>query len=749
MTTRREFVAAGAAFVAIVAGSGGMRAVAAASDAPELVDLATWLRVGADGVVTAYTGKVEIGMGVITGLTQIVADELDVPMSHVRMITGDTALTPNQGGVGGSTSTELGASPLRNAAAEARRVLLDAAAVELGVPRERLLVSDGVVYDRENAGARVPYGALAVALATAPKLQASGEQAGENVKGAAAPKPPAQYRLVGTPVARLDVAPKAYGTFRYAVDVKVPGMVHGRVVRPPSAGARLLDVDDAPLRAFGDARLVRIGDFAGVVATREWDAVRAAAALRPRWSAPSAAFPAMAALADAMWAAPAASTDDVLATGDLAAGFAGADAVEAQYLWPFQAHAMMGPGCAVADVRADGTTEIWSGGQKPFALRDGIADLLGVPAGKIRVRFVEDAGSYGRGGFDDTAADAVLLSRAVRKPVRVQSTRSDTTQWGPKAPAIAARLKGAVRGGKISALDLTMRAFNGGEISSRPDSAGNFIGGQLTGRANTKPRVEYAVYGKNSAAYAIPALHAVAELVPPLAPHASPLRTTHLRDPEGPGTTFIVESFIDELAVRAGADPLAFRIAHLTDARQVGVLQQASDAFGWQPRSRPAVRDGVARGRGVAFAMRGKTAVATIAEVAVDTATGKVRVTRLTCAHDCGFIVNPRSLRGTVEANLMQSMSRALFEEVRFDATSVTSRDWTTYPVVRTPDLPERVDVVLVPHADLPSYGAGEPSSRPTAAAIGNAIFDATGARVRTAPFTPANVLAALARGTA
>jgi nicotinate dehydrogenase subunit B len=747
MPNRRTFLAAGTSALAVVATPGGFRALAAAerSADPNLARLTTWLRVGTDGTADVFTGKVEIGMGTITGLAQIVAEELDVPLTAIRMTTGDTATTPDQGGVGGSTSTQLGARPLRHAAAEARRVLVAAAAQRLGVPADRLDVRDGIVHDRDDAARSVPYGTLVAALADAPALAVSGEAFGLDVAGAAKPKDPAAYRIVGTPVARLDVSPKIYGTFRYVVDVKLPGMVHARVVRPPSVGARPLAIDAEPLRAHGDARLVRVGDLLAVLASREWDAVAGARDLRIRWSGPSTTFPPHESLAAAMWAMPASSRDRVVARNDVNAASAGAQIVEASYAWPFQSHATMGPGCAVADVRPSSVT-IWCGAQKPHALREGIADLLDVPAAHVRVVFAEDAGSYGRAGFDDAAADAALLSRAVGKPVRVQWMRADMTTWGPKAPAIVGRLRGALRDGKIAALDLTIRAFNGGEISSHPDSAGNFLGGQLAGHANTKPRVEYALYGKNSAAYEIPALHALAELVAPLAPSISPLRTTHLRDPEGPGTTFIVESFIDELAAQAQADPVAFRVAHLRDSRAIGVLHKAAETAGWTPghAARNVTRSGTARGRGVAFATRGDTMVATIADVEVDLANGKVRVTRLVCAHDCGTIVNPRSIRGTIEANLMQSMSRALYEEVRFEGGTVTSRDWATYPVVRTVDLPERVDVVLVEHHDLPPYGAGEPSSRPTAAAIANAIHDATGARVRTAPFTPANVLAAL-----
>ena len=746
MTSRRGFLAAGAAALAIVAVPDGFRAIAVAAgeEAGHADRLTTWISVGRDGIVDVFTGKVEIGMGVITGLTQIVADELDVGMAQVRMTTGDTARTPDQGGVGGSTSIQFGANPLRNAAAEARRILVAAAADRLGVPVEALVVSDGVV--RAASGASVSYGALVDALASTPPLNASGEGFRTDVRGAAKPKPRSAYKLVGKPIARLDVAPKVYGSFRYCVDKKLPGMMHARVVYPPSVGARPLAVDSAKLKDHGDARLVRVGDLLAVVASREWHAVAGARELRVRWSPPSTTFPPMASLGAAMWAMPVASQDKVVARGDLAAASAGTTPLEASYVWPFQSHATMGPGCALADVTPKGTT-IWCGGQKPFELKTGIADLLGIAPETVRVIFTEDAGSYGRGGFDDVAADAAMLSKSIGKPVRLQWMRSDMTMWGPKAPAMVGKLKAGIKDGKIAALDVIVRAFNGGEISSHPDSAGNFIGGQIAGHPNSKPRVEYAVYGKNSGAYDVPALHALAELVAPLAPAVSPLRTTHLRDPEGPGTTFIIESFIDELAALANADPVAFRIAHLSDPRAVDVINRAAANADWHAgvAARAKSRGGIAHGRGIAFATRGDTMVATIADVAVDTKSGKVSVTRLVCAHDCGSIVNPRSLVGTIEANLMQSMSRSLFEEVTFAGGTVTSHDWVTYPVVRTPDLPGRVDVVLIDRPELPPYGAGEPSSRPTAAAIANAIYDATGARVRTAPFTKANVLAALA----
>jgi nicotinate dehydrogenase subunit B len=310
MTTRSGFLASGAAALAVLAAPPLVGAAAAIAPGALALDrLGTWLRIGADGFVDVFTGKVEIGMGTITGLAQVVAEELDVPLARIRMITGDTDLTPDQGGVGGSTSTQSGARPLRHAAAEARRVLLAAAALRLGIAVERLTVADGIVRDRDDAARSVPYGALVDALARDPALVVSGEGFGLDVRGAGAAKDPAAYRLVGTPAARLDVAAKAHGTFRYVVDVRVPGMLHARVVRPPAAGARPVAVDDGPLRVCGDAKLLRVGDLLAVAATREWDAVRGARALVVRWSAPSVSFPAQGSLAAAMWAAPAFARD--------------------------------------------------------------------------------------------------------------------------------------------------------------------------------------------------------------------------------------------------------------------------------------------------------------------------------------------------------------------------------------------------------------------------------------------------------
>jgi CO/xanthine dehydrogenase Mo-binding subunit len=364
------------------------------------------------------------------------------------------------------------------------------------------------------------------------------------------------------------------------------------------------------------------------------------------------------------------------------------------------------------------------------------------------VIWASDAGSYGRAGLEESAAAAALLSRAVGRPVRVQSMRADNTQWGTKAPAMAGRMRGSVQAGNIVAYDAVIRQFNGNEVFSQPSIPGSFLAAQMAGFPNDDVTYEFGQYGSASAKYVIPNLRASAEIVAPFAPGNSPLRTSHMRDPEGPGTTFITESFMDELASHAGADAIDFRIKHLKEPRHIEALHYVAAASGWDTRPSGTPKrlnaDGELVGRGVAFATRVVTTVATVAEVGVNPKTGAVRVRRIYCAHDCGFIVNPKSLQGTIEANLIQSISRAIYEQATFDEHNVTSKDWVTYPIVHMHDVPDVVKVVLINRPTIAPGGAGEPSSRPTAAAVANAVFDAIGVRVRTAPMTPQNVLAAL-----
>ena len=759
--SRREFVKdAGGLLIAFgLADSAVLPRVLAAGSAetvaaPSPTRLDSWLRIDKDGMVRVFTGKPEIGMGVGTAYAQIVAEELDVPIDRVVLIMGDTASTANQGGVGGSTSIMLGAKPLRNASANARYLLTQLASRRLGVSADQLEVTDGLVSvkgsAKGDASKSVSYAELAGAGDLNDALKVSGDGFSLNVVGPGTPKDPSAYKIVGKPAPRADLPPKILGHFKYVTDVRVPGMLHGRVIRPSGVGATLVSVDESSAKALpGFVRTVVKGNFVGVVAGNEWAAIQSAKALKVAWTEPKQAFPEQKDLYSYMRSAPLKASKESLKRGDAAAALSNsAKKLEASYEFPFQSHATMGPGCAVADVHTDGITTVWSGAQKPHDLQKGFAQLLRVPIDTVRVVWMEDAGSYGRPGFEDTAADAVLLSEAVGKPVRVQWMREDMTAWGTKGPAVLCDLSAALdSNGEATAVQFISRAFSGGETHFRPGDAGNYLGAQLTGIPNTTGVDEFAQWGVEAPAYAFQNVLATAHVIPAFFDSSSPLRTTHLRDPEGPATSFAVESFMDEIAAAAGADPIQFRLKHLEEARAKAVLATAAQKAGWDTRTSPkkaASSPDIATGRGVGLSTRNGTYVATVAEVEVNRGTGAVRVTRFVCAHDCGLIINPEALRTTIEANLIQSLGRGLKEEVTFDRSNVTSVDWITYPVARASDIPDRVEVVLINHPELPSSGAGEPSSRATAAAIANAIFDATGARVRQAPLTPARVKAAL-----
>ncbi len=722
-----------------------------ASPSPKKLD--SWLHVLPDGGVQVFTGKLEIGMGVDTALAQIVAEELDLSPGRVKFVLGDTSVTTDQGGVGGSTSVSLGSRPLRNVAATARATLVQLASQRLGLPANQLDVHDGVVVARSEPAKRVSYGELASAnldAAAGDVLKVSGAGFALNVEGSAKPKDPATYKVVGTSVPRVDMAPKILGTYRYITDVRVPGMLHGRVVRPAGVGSHVVSVDEASVKGIaGLVKVVVDHDFVGVVCESEWAAVKAARALRVTWSPAVQAFPEQKDLYSQMRAATPKATRQGAKNGDVAAAFAAsAKRIDARYDVPFQSHATMGPGCGLADVRADGITTVWSGGQKPHALQKGYAELLGVPADRVRVVWMQDAGSYGRPGFEDAGADAVLLSKAVGRPVRVQWMRHDMTAWGAKGPACVYDLAGAIDAqGNVTAIRFESRAFSGGEILYLPDAAGNYLAGQLTGIKNTTGVDEFADWGGAAPPYRFQHLDATSHVLAGFHDVASPLRSTHLRDPEGPATSFAVESFIDELAAAARVDPLQLRLKHIDEPRAKNALAAAADKFGWDTRPSPKTNStgDVVTGRGVALGTRNGTYVGTIAEVEVNRKTGVVKVKRLVCSHDCGLIVNPDALKATIAANLVQSLGRTIKEEVMFDRSNVTSVDWNTYMVARASDVPAMVEIVLLNRPDLPPGGAGEPSSRPTAAAIANAVFDATGARVRQIPLTPANVKLALA----
>ena len=696
--------------------------------------LDSWLRIAADGGVTASVGKIDAGMGVGTSLAQIVAEELDVPLARVTIVMGDTATTVDQRGTGSSNGIIDGGAALRRAGAQGRAALVAMAAKRLDVATDALRVREGVVFVAADPARRVSYG----------ELIGSG-QFGIAVDEKVATKPPSEYAIAGKPVPRMDIPPKVAGTYAYVTDEKVPGMLHARVIRPPQANARLVAVTASTMP--GLVQVVREGDFLAVVCTSEPQAVAAARALEAKWQAP--AEPPFWSGYDALFAhlreSKPRSTKAENVRGDVDVALERASRrLEAAYEYPFQSHASMGPACAVADVRDDGAALVWFGGQKPYPLRHAVADLLKVPAEKVRVMWRPGPGSYGMNDADDCAMDAVFISRAIRRPVRVQYSRADGTAWDPKGPPLVIRMRAGLNGAhEVFAWDYEARGFSGRVRSNSTDVAGDALVGQLIGGHKARS-TDWPQFSAES--YGFPNMRRVSHTVDWNRSMSTGLRTAHLRDPDGMATCFASESFADEVAYAAGLDPVAFRLRYLTDARDRAVVRAAAEKASWQPHTAPRAPSGkIAKGQGIAYAPRAGTIVAVVAEVEVDRATGRFRVTRFTCAHDCGFVVNPLSLRGTIEANLVQAMSRTMHEAVRFDAHRVLSEDWLTYPIVDMTDVPDAIDIVMVNNRpEARSRGAGEPSTRPVAAAIANALHDALGVRVRRVPFTPDAVLAAL-----
>jgi nicotinate dehydrogenase subunit B len=753
----------GAATTAKATGAPAGAANSGAEVKPALTppELDSWVAVKPDNSVIGYFGKVDIGLGIQAAIAQIIADELDVAFDQVSIVMGDTAATINQGGASGSTGLELGSVSLRNAAAQARSILLGMAAEKLHSPVETLDVTEGVVSVRGTVGRgaigrRVSYGELIGGRYFDVQLQWNGKIGNELLVGNTAPlKNHAQYRVVGKSLPRADIRDKLLGREVYNTDIRVPGMLHGRIIRPPLAGAVPVKVDQAALSHLPDVQVVWRDGLLGVVAEKEWSAVKAARDLRVEWSSPAAAFPAQDALYDAIEAATSVAQGGAAPVGDTQAALARAGkVVSATYYWPFQSHASMGPACALADVQADHAT-IWTGDQKPHYIRDGVAALLKLPPENVHGIWLRGPGSYGRNDGGDAALDAAYLSKAVGKPVRVQGMRADGTAWDPKGPASVHHVSaGLDASGEVVALRYRSKAFSRENIASHPDDPTQSLTGQLTGM----PVKTKHVFDVPEEGYDFANRDLGWEVVPALLDRASPLRTSHLRDPLGPQLNFASESFVDELAFATNTDPVEFRLRYLKDERGIAVIEAAAKQAGWAPRPAGSAKQaqwaprpaGVAKpagdvltGRGIAFARRKNTRVAVIAEVEVDRRTGRIWPRHWTVAHDCGLIVNPDNLRRVIEGNILHATSRALLEEVRFNERTVTSVDWMSYPILEMRDAPEKIEIVLIDHPDELPLGAGEPATRPVAAAIANAVFDATGIRLRRAPLCAERVKAA------
>ena len=620
----------------------GARAHAATFGAPTRPplnpeNLSSYVSINADGSALCYFGKMDMGQGTDLGACQMVAEELDLTIEKVGVIQGDTATSVNQGGASGSTGIQEGGVTLASAAAEARFQLVAMAAKQLGVPADQLAVVDGVVSAKGDPSKKVSYGELIGGRYFDTQLEWNKKYGNALfVKGQGKRKAVSEYKVIGTSPVRRDVAWKVMGTGDYVVDIRLPGMLHARVIRPPVAGAEPTGVDEASIASIPGAQIVRDKAYLAVLAPREWDAIKAAQTLKVTWSDAKPPFTGNAGLYDYLHKADVIARSPQPDVGDLDAAFKGADrVVEATYEWPFQSHASMGPACAVADYRTDGESRIWTGSQKPHYARDGAAAIMGLEPAKVRSTWVPGPGSYGRNDAGDAVADAAYLSKKVGRPVRVQGMRIDGTAWDPKGPASIHIAKAALdKNGDVVGFSFLSRGFSRVDVNSNESEVHDTLLGQMIG----VPLKPTQAFNLPEESYGFPAKRKAWEVVPPQLDRASPLRGAHLRDPLGPQLHFASESFIDELAFAANQDPVAFRLKYIKEPRDIAVVKLAAEQAGWRPRTsaRKEVQGGTARGQGIAYAQRNGTRVAIVAEVDVNLKTGKVWGRKYTVAHDCG-----------------------------------------------------------------------------------------------------------------
>ena len=697
----------------------------------------TFVRIDANGTITAFNGHVDLGTGIRTALGQIVAEELDVSFARVIVVLGDTSRVPNQGATIASETIQITAVPLRKAAAQAHQILIARAAERLGLPPSDLSVEDGLIRGQDNRS--ITYGELIgdeilrVSLADDVPVKSVNS-----------------YKIVGQSIPRVDLPAKATGELVYVHDVRVPGMLHGRVVRPPYAGVdagsfvgtSLIAVDESSVRDIpGLVEVVQIGDFVGVVAEREENAIKAASQLKVSWKP----TPTLASLEDIEGALRANPNQPrtLINKGDVDSAIEhAAKPMKRTYVWPYQMHASIGPSCSVADVK-DGFARVWSGTQNPHILRTDLALLLSLPETAIDVVRLEAAGCYGRNCADDVSADAVLLSRAVGRPVRVQLTREQEHEWEPKGTAQLIDVNGGLdAAGNVAGYDFATRY---------PSNGAPTLALLLTGTVAPVPAVFEMGDRTAIPPYDYDAMRVVAHDMPPI------VRASWFRGVSALPNTFAHESYIDELATEAGVDPIEYRLRYLKDQRAVDLVKAVAKRAEWTPRpvwKEPEAEGDVVRGRGFAYALYvhskfpgyGAAWSAWIADVAVNKSTGDVSVTRVVAGQDSGLMINPEGVRHQIHGNVIQSTSRALMEEVSFDRTTVASREWGAYPIIKFPDVP-KIDVLMLPRPDQPPLGVGESASVPSAAAIANAIFDATGVRFRELPLTPERILAGLNGG--
>ncbi|NQW93171.1 MAG: molybdopterin-dependent oxidoreductase, partial [Polaromonas sp.] len=680
------------------------------------------LAVWDDGSVTALHGHVDLGTGIATALTQIVAEELYVELSQVNMVLGNTASVPNQGATIASASLQIHAAPLRAAAAQARAWLLARAAAKSVAPTDYAALLAGHVELSLNLNTPL--------------------------------KAPADYRIVGTSAPRTDIPAKVTGALTFVHDMRVPGMLHGRVVRPPYVGAdhgdfignTLASVDDSSIAHIPGIRaVVVIRDFVGIVAEREEHVDQALRELRVQWK-PWPGMPDQSDLAEAI-RQNRSTQRRLVEEGNVDMAMASADQkMPRNYVWPYQLHASIGPSCALADWQGAVMT-VWAGSQNPHVLRADLAKLMDLPDTQINIIRMEAAGCYGRNCADDVAADAALLSRAVGAPVRVQLTREQESAWEPKGAAQLMQVNGGLNAdGTVAAYDFQ---------TSYPSNASPTLALLLT--RTIEPVTQAFEMGDRTARppYDYANLRVAVNDMAPL------VRASWLRGVSALPNSFAHESYIDELATAAGVDPVEFRLRYLQDPRAVELLKATADKAGWQAHASPQTKGpqgDILSGQGVGYARYnhskwpgfGAAWAAWVADVEVNRRTGEVHVRRVVVGHDAGTLINPAGVQHQIHGNVVQTTSRALLEEVKFNPQSannpgtVANLEWGSYPILNFRDVPV-IDIVTMPRPGEPPLGAGESSSVPGTAAIANAIFDATGVRFRQPPFTPEVVLAGLA----
>lgn len=749
--SRRGFIKAGGALVVVSAAvpaglsSSLAQAVAAGEPfpTPNPALLSTWLAVKADGTVITRSGHVDLGQGNQTALAQIVAEELDVPFEKISMVMGDTNKTPDQGTTAGSTTIRVAGAQLRLIAAEGRATLLKMASEKLGAPVSELKVKNGVV---SHGSKKVSYAQLVQgqALTAATPIKIEGSSFDEVIKVGATPKDPSEYTIVGKPIPRVDIPLKVSGHNTFVQDVKVPGMLHARMVHPPAFGAQVISVGGFSTPIPG-ASVVRKADLVAVVAQNEWDAIKGAEALQVKWTSWNG-LPDSNSVYSVLQAMKG-QISVVTNIGNAAAAFASAPTtITSTYTTPFENHGMLGPSCAVADVRS-GSATIYSQTQYPQGLQQTIAGVLGMSPGQVEVLWYDGAGCYGREGDDDAAPEAAILSQMVGKPVRVQWMRPDEHIWEPHGPGTVHAMKAGLDSNNnlVSWQHEAWMPPNNDDRTLGPLLARQPVGGPVPIGGWTGPNL-YRF--PNSYEFA----HELFEVGAATSPYGAGIRTTYLRSPGQYQITYAQEAFVDEIASAAGVDALQFRLQNLTDPRAIAVLQQAAKVGGWETRPSPkwpnaSTTSGPVSGQGIALVLRDGTYAAGVVTLTVDPSSGKIQLGNVTIAQDSGLVINPMAVKHQIQSSVIQTASRAIHEEVTFNTSTITSTNWSTYPILTMAETPQKINYVLIDHPEIASTGVGEPAVNVMPSAISSAIFDATGVRIRALPMTPKAVKKALAAG--